>query len=887
MKFLSIYNLYHVTKNMGLSVKNPPLPFTEVLLYKYLNLMESYVFVSKEYCFIIASLLWENRQYIQEDIRREKKDSQLTINFTSILTNILIKLGVPISAKTLQENKGDGYELLGSFVLELQRTYDLLAKHTVQFIEDQTLELNDFQKEIWEGLDSKYKAFAFSAGTSTGKSFLLTHKMISWAYEQIITNNQIFRAVIIVPSIALINQNLIDLSNLLKNIPQLNQKIKLHQHFIEIEKDQNAIFIVTQERMRETIYDLSQQDINIQNIFLSLNLLVCDEIQNIGISTSDDASDNNQYNQRADLYHSIFELITDNNSINIQKIILAGANISKNDLQQKYKKMLNEKSFTYFPKENKKYISPVTNIQLSLLSDSQQNRYYIKQEILLQENDTISLQIEVQNHKLFEPRWNNDKLKGSTLINNTYDVLNNLNKNYPNMVVISYQRTPSMINTSAKTLINKNPESKNALRSLHESLKKYLPENSKVVQASQYGVALHHGQLPKEVRIILELAIKENKIDVIICNSTITQGVNLPVKFIIIPNKGNLSHKNELLNLKGRAGRLMQDLVGYVLFLDVKTFEMNNNNNPDKVSSMLDNTIPEDMDTADEYYQKIIDQHSDSINEVLETLEGVGRNEDINPDIARTVIKIRQQLLKDNRIKDNDLYLGIDRSILQKNLEKLGEHETELGTLSSLTLKHMVIDPMDIYYLYNRSSQFLYWFDQDNHNMLTYTYYKSILDLYNIDLKYYVKEIMRVTKLNYIYGFCEKWLDNQTYLLREILTEQQQYCQQNNLNTFDELNILKAYTSYISYDFVKLVAVIEDLYRYRHTVETNWTSLLRYGTNNQKIKDLMHMGLEREISILIQRATNNIENLNESITHYYNNHADEWEKKLLEKFNYI
>ncbi|MGL4367583.1 MAG: hypothetical protein ACRCTQ_04825 [Brevinemataceae bacterium] len=94
--------------------------------------MESYFFDSKEYCFIIASLLWENRQYIQEDIRTEKAYPQLTINLTSSLTNIFIKLGIPISAKTLQENKGKSYELLGSFVLELQRTYDLLAKHTTR-----------------------------------------------------------------------------------------------------------------------------------------------------------------------------------------------------------------------------------------------------------------------------------------------------------------------------------------------------------------------------------------------------------------------------------------------------------------------------------------------------------------------------------------------------------------------------------------------------------------------------------------------------------------------------------------------------------------------------------------------------------------------------------
>lgn len=872
---------------MGLVVKTPHPVFTEELLYKYLNFMESYFLASKEYCFIIASLLWENRQYIQEDIRREKENPQLTVDFTSILTNVLIKLGIPISAKTLQENKNNGYELLGSFVLELQRTHDLLTKHTVRFIEDQTLELNDFQKEIWEGLDSTYNAFAFSSGTSTGKSFLLTHKIISWAYEQIITNNQIFRAVIIVPSIALINQNLIDLSNLLKNIPQLNQRIKLYQHFIELEDNQNAIFIVTQERMREIICDLSQQSIKIQNIFLSLNLLICDEIQNIGISTADDISDNtnNQYNQRADLYHSIFELITDNDSINIQKIILAGANISRDDLQQKYKKMLNEKSYTYFPKDNKQYISPVTNIQLSLLENKDDKKYYIKQDILLKTEEKLSIQIEVQKTNLFKPKWDYDKLHGSTLIEHTYDVLNNLNQNYPNMVVIAYQRTPKMINTSAKRLMEKQPkdlEISEPLKSLQRSLSKYLPDDCKVVQVSEYGIALHHGQLLKEVRILLELAIKENLIKLVVCNSTITQGVNLPVKFIIIPNKGTLSHKNELLNLKGRAGRLMQDLVGYVLFLDVTTFQISSSNS----TSMLDDTIPEDMDTADEYYQKIIDQHSDSINEVLKTLKRIGQNKDINLDVARAVVKIRQQLLKDNKIKDNDLYQGIDKSILTKNLEQLWRYQEQLATLSSLTLKHMVIDPMDIYYLYNRLPEDLDFFNDSDKHVLIYAYYKKILDLYNKELTYCVQQIMKIKELKPIYGFCEKWINNKTYLLKEILTEQQKY-DQNNSKKFDEIQILKAYTSYISYDFVKLVAVIEDLYQYKHKVKTDWTSVLRYGTNNQKIIDLMHMGLEREMSILIVRNTKDIDHVDKSIAHYYHHHADEWEKKLLEKFNYL
>lgn len=76
--------------------------------------------------------------------------------------------------------------------------------------------------------------------------------------------------------------------------------------------------------------------------------------------------------------------------------------------------------------------------------------------------------------------------------------------------------------------------------------------------ASQKGIFAHHGGISSGIRISVEFAMKEDLIRCVVCTSTLAQGVNLPIKYLII---SNLYQANEPIkirdfhNLIGRAGR--------------------------------------------------------------------------------------------------------------------------------------------------------------------------------------------------------------------------------------------------------------------------------------------------------------------------------------------
>lgn len=84
----------------------------------------------------------------------------------------------------------------------------------------------------------------------------------------------------------------------------------------------------------------------------------------------------------------------------------------------------------------------------------------------------------------------------------------------------------------------------------------------------RYSVAFHHGGVPAAVRSRVEELVSAGKLRFVCCTSTLLQGVNLPVRNIVIenPRRGMDKPMNraDFLNLAGRAGRLTQEFHGNV-----------------------------------------------------------------------------------------------------------------------------------------------------------------------------------------------------------------------------------------------------------------------------------------------------------------------------------
>ena len=72
------------------------------------------------------------------------------------------------------------------------------------------------------------------------------------------------------------------------------------------------------------------------------------------------------------------------------------------------------------------------------------------------------------------------------------------------------------------------------------------------------GVFAHHRGISNGIRIATEYAMKENLIRCIVCTSTLAQGVNLPIRYLIISNLYQAQERikiRDFHNLIGRAGR--------------------------------------------------------------------------------------------------------------------------------------------------------------------------------------------------------------------------------------------------------------------------------------------------------------------------------------------
>jgi superfamily II DNA/RNA helicase len=92
--------------------------------------------------------------------------------------------------------------------------------------------------------------------------------------------------------------------------------------------------------------------------------------------------------------------------------------------------------------------------------------------------------------------------------------------------------------------------------------------DSIIVKALNKGFVIHNGNVPRALRVKLEELVRDRIIHVVVATRTLSQGVNLPVKTILIHSLYDQEQKSlswrDFWNLCGRAGRPMSETEGYV-----------------------------------------------------------------------------------------------------------------------------------------------------------------------------------------------------------------------------------------------------------------------------------------------------------------------------------
>lgn len=107
----------------------------------------------------------------------------------------------------------------------------------------------------------------------------------------------------------------------------------------------------------------------------------------------------------------------------------------------------------------------------------------------------------------------------------------------------------------------------------------HLGAKSDYAKAAALGIYGHHGSVPHGLRLCIEHAMKDGLTRFVVCTSTLAQGVNLPIRYLIVTSVQQGQERilvRDFHNLIGRAGRAGMHTEGSVIFASPEIFDGKN-----------------------------------------------------------------------------------------------------------------------------------------------------------------------------------------------------------------------------------------------------------------------------------------------------------------------
>jgi len=737
-------------------------------------------------CLLICALIWERR-------------NPSWSNLSSFLKQILIKIGLSPTALMIDDTNDNNnyFTSFGNLFVDLSNT-QLIKNNRIEFNE-KFIFLTKHQKEIWNSI-FKYDRIGISAPTSAGKSFILCLSLINYLCDHEIN------AFYIVPNISLINQVSSDLRKII-NYYNIGKKIRIHQSYSKVDNTGN-IFILTQERAFSSL-------LQTENNIPKLDFLIVDEVQNIERMTFED-------NDRADDLLTVLRLINDN--INPKKIIISGPRIEKID--DLMKDLFNEKGFPINIK-----LSPVLNLTYSF-------KYYLNKYFLCQHSpiNETPLYLELENNDLL-----NKKIFGAKqLTKPSIDILSYLSSMLQDDSILLFSSTKSQARKLAQSIklkTNRNSE----LDSLLEYVSFMVHNKYTQLECIRNGVAYHNSNVPLNIRNVIEIAYKRKIIKLLTTTTTLLQGINLPAKYLIARNHRLNARGSditltpyEFANLRGRAGRLMQDFVGRAIIIDYKAFEDTQLNFYDYPSKEVSAT-----------YEHRFNSHKDEIIDVLINSKDLCSDFDYND----LIIFLRNRIYrygKDSKFYTDKHNLGIDNATIEKVIK----------SFSNLTVpkKYCVLNPhWDIFVLqkiFDNQKKFKTFPKSPFSNTFKNVIEHNVKELIKIAPYYYEKYLninLNVEpdcwEFDKLIKLALDW--SQEKPLSNILATRMREVTEDKIE--DHIELINQSVCYQLPKLLKPIIGLQDN-------ENPLLSFMEYGAHTIGVKRMIEMGISREDAILIKKT---------------------------------
>jgi superfamily II DNA/RNA helicase len=133
------------------------------------------------------------------------------------------------------------------------------------------------------------------------------------------------------------------------------------------------------------------------------------------------------------------------------------------------------------------------------------------------------------------------------------------------------------------------------LKKLTSMISKHFGVSNSLTICSELGIFAHSGNTPQGLRLAIEYAMQKGLVKYVVCTSTLAQGVNLPIKYLVITSIYQGVDKistRDFHNLIGRAGRSGIHTEGSIIFADPEVYDQkesySNSSKWKSVKSLLD-----------------------------------------------------------------------------------------------------------------------------------------------------------------------------------------------------------------------------------------------------------------------------------------------------------
>lgn len=107
-------------------------------------------------------------------------------------------------------------------------------------------------------------------------------------------------------------------------------------------------------------------------------------------------------------------------------------------------------------------------------------------------------------------------------------------------------------------------------------------------KSAEHGIFCHQGNTPYGIRLAVKYAMRKELVRFVICTATLAQGVNLPIRYLIVTSvyqERETIKVRDFHNLIGRAGRAGMHTEGGILFANPKIYD--NRRNPRKCMNWI------------------------------------------------------------------------------------------------------------------------------------------------------------------------------------------------------------------------------------------------------------------------------------------------------------